>query len=117
MIQSLHFLRACKHRGRTTSVHNTNFRLIWVTRLTLVQAGRDACQQRNVGPCTITDIKLILKYERSEVFTVVTMSNAVLWDVTLCGSCYNRRSGGTYRLHHQGAKKQLAQCASFASYC
>jgi hypothetical protein len=24
-----------------------------------------------------------------EVFTVVTMKNAVLWDVTLCGSCKN----------------------------
>jgi hypothetical protein len=28
------------------------------------------------------------------------MKNAVLWDVTPCGSCRNRRFGGTYRLHH-----------------
>jgi hypothetical protein len=30
--------------------------------------------------------------------------NFVFWDVTPCGSCKNRRFGGTYRLHHQGDK-------------
>jgi hypothetical protein len=29
-----------------------------------------------------------------EVFTAVTM-NGVFWDVTTCGSCKNRRFGGT----------------------
>jgi hypothetical protein len=32
---------------------------------------------------------------RFEVFTVVTMKNGVFWDVTPCGSCKNRRFGGT----------------------
>jgi hypothetical protein len=32
---------------------------------------------------------------RFEVFTAVTMKNGVFWDVTLCGSCKNRRCGGT----------------------
>jgi hypothetical protein len=32
---------------------------------------------------------------RVEVFTAVTMKNGVFWDVTLCGSCKNRRFGGT----------------------
>jgi hypothetical protein len=32
------------------------------------------------------------------------MKNGVFWDVTLCGSCKNRRFGGTYRLLHQGDK-------------
>jgi hypothetical protein len=32
---------------------------------------------------------------RFEVFTVVTMKNAVFWDVTPCGSCENRCFGGT----------------------
>jgi hypothetical protein len=32
---------------------------------------------------------------RFEVFTAVTMKNAVFWDVTPCGSCKNRRFGGT----------------------
>jgi hypothetical protein len=32
---------------------------------------------------------------RFEVFTAVTMKNGIFWDVTLCGSCKNRRFGGT----------------------
>jgi hypothetical protein len=34
-------------------------------------------------------------YIRFEGFTAVTMKNGVFWDVTLCGSCKNRRFGGT----------------------
>jgi hypothetical protein len=32
---------------------------------------------------------------RFEVFAAVTMKNGVFWYVTLCGSCKNRRFGGT----------------------
>jgi hypothetical protein len=32
-------------------------------------------------------LKLLHSYVRFEVFTAVTMKNAVFWDVTLCGSC------------------------------
>jgi hypothetical protein len=32
---------------------------------------------------------------RFEIFTAVTMKNGVFWDVTPCGSCKNRRFGGT----------------------
>jgi hypothetical protein len=35
---------------------------------------------------------------RFEVFTAVTMKNGVFWVVTPCGSCKNRRFGGTWRL-------------------
>jgi hypothetical protein len=41
---------------------------------------------------------------RSEVFTAVTMKNAVFWEMALCRSCVNRRFGGTYRYHLQGRK-------------
>jgi hypothetical protein len=34
-------------------------------------------------------------YVRFEVFTAVTVKNAVFLDVTLCGSYNNRRFGGT----------------------
>jgi hypothetical protein len=44
------------------------------------------------------------KILRIEVFTAVTMKNAVFWDVAPCTSCVNRRFGGTYRLHLQGRK-------------
>jgi hypothetical protein len=43
---------------------------------------------------------------RSEVFTVLTMMNAVFWDVTPYGPCKNRRFGGIYRLHQQGENNQ-----------
>jgi hypothetical protein len=36
---------------------------------------------------------------RFEVFTAVTMMNGIFWDVTPCGSCKNRRFGGTYKSH------------------
>jgi hypothetical protein len=39
-----------------------------------------------------------------EVFTAVTMKNAVFWDVAPCRSCVNRHFRGTYRLHFQGRK-------------
>jgi hypothetical protein len=32
---------------------------------------------------------------RFEVFTAVTMKNGGFWDVMPCGSCKNRRFGGT----------------------
>jgi hypothetical protein len=36
-----------------------------------------------------------LTFVRFEVFTAVAMKNGILWDVTPCGSCKNRRFGGT----------------------
>jgi hypothetical protein len=36
-----------------------------------------------------------IRHVRFEVFTAVTMKNGVFWDVTSCGSCKNRRFGGT----------------------
>jgi hypothetical protein len=41
---------------------------------------------------------------RFEVFTAVTMKNAVFSDVAPRRSCVNRRFRGTYRLHLQGRK-------------
>jgi hypothetical protein len=38
---------------------------------------------------------------RFEVFTALTMKNAVFWDMVLCGSCANWCFGGTYRLYLQ----------------
>jgi hypothetical protein len=32
------------------------------------------------------------------------MKNGVFWAVTPCGSCKNRRFGGTWRILHQGDK-------------
>jgi hypothetical protein len=35
---------------------------------------------------------------------IITIKNAVFWDVAPCRSCVNRRFGGKYRLHLQGRK-------------
>jgi hypothetical protein len=44
-----------------------------------------------------------------EVFTVMTIKNAVFWDVTPRGSCKSRRFGGTYRFPHRGEENQWAR--------
>jgi hypothetical protein len=38
-----------------------------------------------------------------------TMKNAIIWKLTSCGPCKNRRFGGTYRLHHKGDKNRGAR--------
>jgi hypothetical protein len=43
-------------------------------------------------------------FVRFEVFTAVTLKNAVFWDVAPCKFCVKRRLEGTYRLHLQGRK-------------
>jgi hypothetical protein len=53
---------------------------------------------RYVKACVKLDVLTVLtEYHivRFEVFTAVTMKNGVVWDVTPCGSCKNRRFGGT----------------------
>jgi hypothetical protein len=47
-----------------------------------------------------------LRIVRFEVFTEVTVKNAVFCVVTPCGSCNNRRFGGTWRLLHQSDKNR-----------
>jgi hypothetical protein len=49
--------------------------------------------------CNHSDVVAKRKDVRFEVFTAVTMKNAVFWDVAPCRFCVNRRFGGTYRLH------------------
>jgi hypothetical protein len=52
----------------------------------------------------VTEGKQTCRYVRFEVFTAVTVKNAVFWYVAPCRSCVERRFGGTYRLHLQGRK-------------
>jgi hypothetical protein len=33
-----------------------------------------------------------------------TVMISIFWEMTPCGSYKNRRFGGSYRLHHQGAR-------------
>jgi hypothetical protein len=50
--------------------------------------------------------KICVFHVTFEVFTAVTMKNGVFLDVTPCGSCKNRRFGGTYRIYHQSNKNR-----------
>jgi hypothetical protein len=43
-------------------------------------------------------------YVRSEVFTAVTVKNAVFWDVAPGGSSYNQSFGSTCHAHLRGGK-------------
>jgi hypothetical protein len=40
------------------------------------------------------------------------LKNGVFWDVTPCGSCKNRRFGGTHRLHHARCVRRLLVTAN-----
>jgi hypothetical protein len=63
----------------------------------------------HVLKCTRILSNMNLKiYVRFEVFRAVTMKNGVFWDVTPCGSCKNRRFGGTF-----GISSQRASVASY----
>jgi hypothetical protein len=46
---------------------------------------------------------LLCCYELQVYRTKESMKNAIFWEMTVCGYSKNRRFGGTYRLHHQGA--------------
>jgi hypothetical protein len=57
----------------------------------------------------VTNIDGDKYFVRFEVFTAVTMKNGVFWVVTPCGSCKNRRFGGTWRRLHQGEKNRCTR--------
>jgi hypothetical protein len=53
-------------------------------------------------------LERIWKNVRFDVFTAVTVKNAVFWDVAPCRYFVNRRFGGTYRLHLEGIRNPRA---------
>jgi hypothetical protein len=50
----------------------------------------------NAGKLNWVKIQIFIYLLRFEVFTAVTMKNAVFWDVAPCRSFVNRRFGGTW---------------------
>jgi hypothetical protein len=67
--------------------------MVWAARFRIDQVCYDVKRQnlilkKNVKSTYTGGVRL-------EVFTAVTMTNGVFWDVTPCGSCKNRRFGGT----------------------
>jgi hypothetical protein len=62
----------------------------------------------NKGPFILSN-NIIIHYVGFEVFTAVTMTNAVFWDVAPCGFMINLRFGGTSRFHLQGRKNNASE--------
>jgi hypothetical protein len=79
------------------------FRMIYVCVLKALRQGWAKPAQRHISGLQ-QNIKLFYFFVRFEVFTAVTMKNAVFWYVAPCSSCVNRRFGGTYRLNLQSRK-------------
>jgi hypothetical protein len=65
----------------------------------IIQLLLPTCQLKKVAGFPVLysslDTEYKTEYVRFEDFTAVTMKNGVFWDVMLCGSCNNRRFGGT----------------------
>jgi hypothetical protein len=60
--------------------------------------------KQSAVPCTKKQSKQLAGFKMSK--TLKTLKNGVFWVVTPCGSCKNRRFGGTWRLLHQGDKNR-----------
>jgi hypothetical protein len=76
----------------------------------------------------VTSNRRTLRFVRFNIFTEVTIKNAVFWDVTLCGSCKNRHFGGKHctiirltRISELGTTEAgtvvSSQSDSVVSYC
>jgi hypothetical protein len=48
-----------------------------------------------IGNNFVLHRRYIMSHVIFEVFTAVTMKTGTFWDITPCGSCRNRRFGGT----------------------
>jgi hypothetical protein len=53
------------------------------------------CMENCMRMERLVEVNKIGHCVRFEVFMAVTMKYGVFWDVTLCGSCKNRRFAGT----------------------
>jgi hypothetical protein len=65
-------------------ISNRHFLLLYMLNLYLLHKHRST-----VGDCTVLQLFVlnICKIVGFEVFTVVTMNNAIFWDMAPCGSC------------------------------
>jgi hypothetical protein len=60
-------------------------------------------------------MNLLIAYDQI-MQTEKNTKDDIFWDVTQCGSCKNRRFGGTYRLYHQSEKiSQLGKVLALTS--
>jgi hypothetical protein len=98
-------------RRNVVSTMNNNFipenggnKFLRNSRLCYVYPNCHMCKEKiKFKYVTISNVYKII-FMGFEVLSVMTMKNAVFWDVAPCGSCKKRPFGGTCRLHLQGKK-------------
>jgi hypothetical protein len=92
--------------GGLTQTNNSSYGLKTGTLFCRLLCARERLSHWGSDACLSPDISQLLGWHCTEHKVwengSVTMKNAVFWDVTPCGSCENRRFGGTYCLRHQG---------------
>jgi hypothetical protein len=83
-------------------IPGTNLRYVEIfpgPEVTNVLKNSPETKRQNLNKCS---------HVRFDVFTEVTMKNAVFLDVAPCRSCVNRRFGGTYRLHLRSSETNVS---------
>jgi hypothetical protein len=94
-VRTAHFLFAClvevKH-SETARPHSWNMSAQNITATLSITPAASICTEPYVYNWHIRQPVSV----RFDVFTAVTMTNGVFWDVTPCGSCENRLFRGTY---------------------
>jgi hypothetical protein len=77
---------------------------------TYTSSHRDLTSSRLTGtggvPVSLVSVTIVTQVVSLTDGDGRTMKNGVFWDVMPCGSCKNRRFGGTQRLLHQGDKNR-----------
>jgi hypothetical protein len=111
IIVSASSMLALKNLIVTCALFMLNICYVWVTSIYFRQLLWD---QGIAHACEVTSLpcKPLHNCVRFEVFMAVTMKNGVFWVVTPCGSCKNRRFGGTWRLHQRTSVASCCLCCS-----
>jgi hypothetical protein len=110
-LRSVRPARPARPNRCPTAIGHSSVSLLMIATDLLECAKSRKCGQERGSSCVMSASSLKLNTKgsddlRFEVLTAVTMKNGVFWNITPCGSCKNRRFGGTSRLLHRGDKNR-----------
>jgi hypothetical protein len=93
---------ACERHPHLTFVNTTEFKIFWNLK---TWRAYYFIKIRKLGSKKVRNLfSKIMENESLLAHGTDDLMNIVFWDVAPCGSCVNRRSGGTYRLDLQDRK-------------
>jgi hypothetical protein len=105
MLQGLTYRRTVRSIITVVGTLKEGRSTFWKVIVSVIVSYSDPVQRQSLLPCRrvtflprdakFTDYGGIFEYVIFKVFTAVAMKNGVFWDVAPCGSCKNRRFGGT----------------------